>query len=126
MRFQPTNDPAVLRGILRKMVAVVGEAVEANPQDAAGRLELARGLFHLEDFAGAARQYEALANRRSDQFAIWQNQPMCYERTGEISRAAAATIRALELAWKKGDQTLIARLEKRLARYSRRGKGSGR
>jgi tetratricopeptide (TPR) repeat protein len=86
------------------------------PDDPRARYFLAHELFRVEDWAGAAEQYDAYWKLSpGDEGAALKNLGLCYERLGRNEDAAAAYTRGIERALAHGHEGLASELRFLLA-----------
>ena len=75
------------------------DLVARVPDDPRARYFLAHELFRLQDWAGAAEQYDAYVNLApGDEGAALKNLGLCHERLGRTDAAADAYRRGIENA----------------------------
>lgn len=87
------------------------EMVARSPDDARARYFLAHELFRVEDWAGAAEQYDAYWRMApGDEGAALKNLGLCYERLGRNDDAAAAYQRGIDRALAHGHEGLASEL----------------
>ena len=79
--------------------------------DARARYFLAHELFRVEDWAGAAEQYDAYWRLApGDEGAALKNLGLCYERLGRNDAAAEAYHRGIERALAHGHEGLASEI----------------
>jgi len=79
------------------------------PEDPRARYFLAHELFRVEDWAGAAEQYDAYVRLApGDEGAAWKNLGLCYERLGKLAAAAEAYRRGIDRALAHGHEGLAS------------------
>jgi tetratricopeptide (TPR) repeat protein len=81
------------------------------PDDPRARYFLAHELFRIEDWAGAAEQYDAYWRLApGDEGAALKNLGLCYERLGRNDAAAEAYNRGIERALAHGHEGLASEI----------------
>jgi len=81
------------------------------PDDPRARYFLAHELFRVEDWAGAAEQYDAYWRLApGDEGAALKNLGLCYERLGRNDAAAEAYNRGIERALAHGHEGLASEI----------------
>ena len=81
------------------------------PDDPRARYFLAHELFRVQEWAGAAEQYEAyVALAPGDEGAALKNLGLCRERMGETVAAAEAYRRGVEVALANGHEGLASEI----------------
>lgn len=86
------------------------------PDDPRARYFLAHELFRVEDWAGAAEEYEAYVRLApGDEGAALKNLGLCRERLGQKDRAAAAYRNGIENALAHAHEGLASELRFLLA-----------
>ena len=81
------------------------------PEDARARYFLAHELFRVEDWAGAAEQYDAYVQLApGDEGAALKNLGLCYERLSRNDAAREAYRRGIEVALAHGHEGLASEL----------------
>jgi tetratricopeptide (TPR) repeat protein len=79
------------------------------PDDPRARYFLAHELFRIEDWAGAAEQYDAYWRLApGDEGAALKNLGLCYERLGRKEAAGEAYRRGIERALAHGHEGLAS------------------
>jgi tetratricopeptide (TPR) repeat protein len=79
------------------------------PGDPRARYFLAHELFRVEDWAGAAEQYDAYVKLApGDEGAALKNLGLCYERLGRNDAAAEAYRRGIDNALAHGHEGLAS------------------
>jgi len=87
------------------------DMVARFPDDPRARYFLAHELFRVEDWAGAAAQYDAYWRMApGDEGAALKNLGLCYERLGRNEDAAAAYQRGIDRALAHGHEGLASEL----------------
>lgn len=87
------------------------ELVARFPEDARARYFLAHELFRIEDWAGAAEQYDAYWRLApGDEGAALKNLGLCYERLHRIAEAAVAYNHGIERALAHGHEGLASEI----------------
>ena len=86
------------------------------PADPRARYFLAHELFRVEDWAGAAEQYDAYWRMApGDEGAALKNLGLCYERLGRMEAAAEAYSRGIDRALAHGHEGLASEIRFLLA-----------
>ena len=81
------------------------------PDDPRARYFLAHELFRIEDWAGAAEQYEAYVQLSpGDEGAALKNLGLCHERLGHEPEARDAYRRGIERALAHGHEGLASEI----------------
>jgi tetratricopeptide (TPR) repeat protein len=92
------------------------EMVARFPDDPRARYFLAHELFRVEDWAGAAEQYDAYWKLApGDEGAALKNLGLCFERLGRNEAAAEAYNRGIERALAHGHEGLASEIRFLLA-----------
>jgi len=92
------------------------EMVARFPDDPRARYFLAHELFRVEDWAGAAEQYDAyVALHPGDEGAALKNLGLCHERLGHKDAAAEAYRLGVERALAHGHEGLASEIRFLLA-----------
>jgi thioredoxin-like negative regulator of GroEL len=87
------------------------EMVARSPDDPRARFFLAHELFRVEDWAGAAEQYDAYWRMApGDEGAALKNLGLCYERMHRVEDAAEAYRNGIERAEANGHAGLASEL----------------
>jgi tetratricopeptide (TPR) repeat protein len=87
------------------------EMVVRFPDDPRARYFLAHELFRIEDWAGAAEQYDAYWRMApGDEGAALKNLGLCYERLDRKDAAAEAYRRGVERALAHGHEGLAGEI----------------
>jgi predicted TPR repeat methyltransferase len=81
------------------------------PEDPRARYFLAHELFRVEDWDGAAEQYEAYVRLApGDEGAALKNLGLCHERAGRLPAAAAAYRQGIDVALAHSHDGLAAEI----------------
>jgi tetratricopeptide (TPR) repeat protein len=92
------------------------ELAARSPEDSRARLFLAHELFRIEDWAGAAEQYDAYVRLApGDEGAALRNLGLCYERLSRNDAAALAYRRGIDRALAYSHEGLASELRFLLA-----------
>jgi Flp pilus assembly protein TadD len=95
----------------RSRLDMMKEMVAKVPDDARARYFLAHELFRVEDWGGAAEQYDAYVRLApGDEGAALKNLGLCYERLGRPEDAAASYRRGIEVAKAHGHDGLASEI----------------
>ena len=95
----------------RTRLDMMREMVAKFPDDPRARYFLAHELFRIEDWGGAAEQYDAYVRLApGDEGAALKNLGLCYERLRRPGDAAAAYRQGIEIAKAHGHDGLAGEI----------------